>query len=506
MRANLLWLLCCALLSCAAQAAPLQEEDAGKARLVQKLEADLVENQKQIDELRGYIARYGKKPPPDQDRQAMRFAIDPQRALEGALQRQRDQRAFLDLIRQTDARQVPALLTAVLLSCEQGACQHRMNYLTAEDLIATFGTPALQPLLGSFKTLDAPRRESTLNLLLRIKPLQCPTGLLDRALGDAVFRVRAVALSVYRQNCTYAAFEQRLDQLLARETDAESLLYLLDQVPDEGEQSGRVYNRLIRLVQDKRIPADKALGKLCSQTMSAARLDVAVLNIPFWLDVFEAHPPRQGCLVEHLFLKLNQDRHLRQLRGLFRAAAEHRYRFSAVLGLYGTASPALPAYWNAIPGADEKMLTLFREHLSRSTLRAWFADATSGEKLLLTKWLGQDLSRVVPGHLQLHLEVRSPANAVVSSTIQNVRLGQPFQFTLTSKAAGLQEVRYDGTVRLDHENLRYRIKPMVIGLKPAGAGFEAEIPVTGSFETELLLRQEKYRWRIWLTPVSTLEK
>lgn len=504
---NFFGLLAFVLLIGAAQAAPLtssmtasmDEVNAGKARLLNKLETDLAESRKQADELRAYLRKYGSKPPPADDRQALRFSIDPQLVLNTALQRQQDQQAFLEMIRQTDARQIPQLLQTVFLSCEQGRCMHRLDYSAAEEAIAAFGAPALQPLLDGFKTLDAPRKESSLNLLLRITPAQCPTAVLDQALGDQVFRVRAASLNVYKRNCAAKAFDHSLNRLLERETEATHLIYLLDQVPEDGRQESQVFQRLIQLVQDRRIAVDQAFGKLCSRSMTNAPLNSARLDIPFWWKVFEANPARQGCLIENLFLKVDQEKSLRQLRPLFQSAAAHRYRFNAVQGLSGPATMT-PGCWDAIPGVDERMLAVFNRRLSPAAMRAWLADATMGEKLLLTQWLGQDMQGALPGRLQLHLEVRSPAGEIVSSTIQPVKLGQPFQFTLAPRVTGFQEIRYDGTVTFDDTRLQYRIKPLIVGLKPAGAGFEAIIPVTGRFETDLLLRQEKFRWKIRLTP------
>lgn len=479
----------------------MEEMNAGKVRLLSKLETDLAESRKQADELRAYLRKYGSKPPPADDRQALRFSIDPQLLLNTALQRQQEQQEFLEIVRQTDARQIPDLLKAVLLSCEQGRCLHRLDYSAAEEAIAAFGAPALQPLLDSFKTLDMPRKESSLNLLLRIVPRQCPNTVLSQALNDQVFRVRAASLNVYKHNCTASAFEQSLNTLLERETDSSHLVYLLDQIPEDTGQNSMVFQRLIGLVQGRRIALDQAFGKLCSAAMSQAALNVNQLDIPFWWKVFEANPARQGCLIENLFLKVDQEKSLRQLRPLFQSAVAHRYRFNAVQGLSGPATMP-PGSWDAIPDADAQMLSVFEHRLSAATKREWLADAAMGEKLLLTQWLGQDVQGALPGRLQLHLEVRSPAGEIVSSTTQLVRLGQPFQFTLAPRVNSFQEIRYDGTVNFDAKRLQYRINPLVVGLKPSGAGFEANIPVTGSFETDLLLRQQKYRWRIKLTSAT----
>ena len=53
-----------------------------------------------------------------------------------------------------------------------------------EDFVAAFGVPALQALLDCFGELDAAKKESVLNLLLRVEPPLCPKAVLDRALAD----------------------------------------------------------------------------------------------------------------------------------------------------------------------------------------------------------------------------------------------------------------------------------------------------------------------------------
>ena len=512
---------------------------AGKTRLIQKLEANLREQQKQIDELRAFVDQYGAEckpprctPPPiycldEQGKLKLpispdcewkwriaplandpkwRFAGNPLTELKAQHEHLQAQRNFLVLIKKEQAQNIPPLLKSVLLSCKQGVCQQQLNYSEVEDLIAAFGYLAFKPVLDEFKTLDANIKESILNLLLRVEPLQCPVAVLELALNDSVFRVRVAALGVFKKNCDYNTFQQHWAQLFKRETNPEYLLYLLDQIPDDDSRNTKVYNLVIDLIQNKRIPEENmqiAFGKLCAAPMQNATLDYAKLDIPFWLNLFETHQSRQACLVENLFLKLDQEKHLSGLQPLFRQAAEHHYHFSAVRGLYNFEPTKQFSYWDSIPGADVKMLALFKTHLSQKTLQTWAKDAHAslGEKLLISQWLGGDPAKLLPATLQLQLEVRSASNVVASQAVQNVQLNQPFQFVAPALKSDFQEISYSGTVRFDATKLSYRIENFVIHLKPSGAGFNPEIPVTGSFKTNLLVQPQKnYEWRIKLTP------
>ena len=472
----------------------------GKARLVEKLQAGIRDDQQRIEELRVSPGKGGKLPTPGPGP----WAIDPEdlrrNVLEEATRRQNAWRAFLGVVEQEDAARVPGRLKSLLLSCGPRGCRDGLTLPDVEDFVAAFGVPALQALLDCFGELDAAKKETVLNLALRVDPPLCPNAVLDRALSDPVFRVRAAALGVCRRNCSPGAFQKSLETLLARESDPEFLLHLLEQGSGENGRSAWRYDALIRLVQDGRIPAGKAFGQLCSVTLSGQKPDAA-LDVPFWLHVFETTASRRACLVQNLFLRLDQERQLVQLGRLLTEAAGHRYGFGSVRGLYGPASPGASSYWDSIPGAADQMLAAFRAHLGPRAMRAWenARETPLGVKLLLGQWLGNDPSGRIQGKLRLRIEVGSPAG-VVSSGERDVLLGQPFQFTLPSLAPGFQDVNYRGTVTFDPVGLRFVIRDFVVGLAPSGAGFAPQIPVEGSFETRLRSQGKEHLWKISLSP------
>ena len=335
-----------------AQATPESPaERAGKARLVEKLQAGIRDDQKRIDELRAFPGKGGKLPTPVQGP----FAIDPEElrrnVLDDAMRRQGAWRAFLGVVEQEEADRVPARLRALYLSCGPRGCRDGLTLPDVEDFVAAFGLPALQALLDGFGDLDAAKKESVLNLLLRVDPPLCPNAVLDRALSDPVFRVRAAALGACRRNCAPGAFQKSLETLLARESDPEFLLYLLELVAGESGRNAWRYDALIRLVQDGRIPAGKAFGQLCSASLSGQKPDAAT-GRPV-LAGTSSRPPRRGepAWSRTCFSRLDQERHLVQLGRLLTEAAEHRYGFGSVRGLYGPASPRASSYWDSIPGS-----------------------------------------------------------------------------------------------------------------------------------------------------------
>lgn len=484
-----------------AQATPESpSERAGKARLVEKLQAGIRDDQKRIDELRAFPGKGGTLPAPAQGP----YAIDPEdlrrNVLDDAMRRQGAWRNFLGVVEQEEAGRIPGRLKALYLSCGPRGCRDGLTLPDVEDFVAAFGVPALQALLDGFGDLDAAKKETVLNLLLRVDPPLCPNAVLDRALSDTVFRVRAAALGACRRNCSPDAFQKSLETLLARESDPEFLLYLLEQVSGENGRNAWRYDALIRLVQDGRIPAGKAFGQLCSAPLSGQKPETA-LDVPFWLNVFETTPSRRACLVENLFLRLDLERQLVPLRRLLTEAAGYRYGFGSASGLYGPAGPRASSYWDSIPGAADQMLSAFRAGLGPQAMRAWESarETPLGVKLLLGQWLGNDPSGRFQGKLRLRIEVRSPAG-VVSSGERDVLLGQPFQFTLPSLAPGFQEVDYRGTVTFDPVDLRFGIRDFIVGLAPSGAGFAPQIPVDGRFEARLRSQGKEHLWTISLSP------
>lgn len=467
---------------------------AGKSRLVSKVDAEIKAYEKDADDLRAATAGESK----------LQLSLDPKLFLREMTARLEQQRLFLATMNKEDPHHIPALLTANYLSCDQGVCQNGVDASLLEDAIVAFGILALQPLLDNLQGLAAPKKEGVFNLTLRVEPRLCPAAILDAAMHDPEFRVRAAALKVYKNSCASDAFFQHLDQLLAMETNPEFLIYLLDQVPEDSVESTRFHNVLVRLIQEKRIPVDLGFAKLCAATMTLVKLDVDAIDIPFWLDVFAAQPLRQSCLVDNLFLKFNREQHLVKLQPLLWAAAEHRYHFSAEQNLYGVVPVSQLAYWDSIPGADEKMLAGFEQHISRKTLRAWVvaAETPLGGKLLLARWLGEDPTKLLPNTLKLLIEVRSSAGVVVATAMQQVKLNQPFTFTDAPQSPQFQEINYRGTVRFDKDKLSYMIENFIVGLNPSGAGFVPVIPMMGSFKTDLLVHEEKYHWTITIDGVE----
>lgn len=472
---------------------------AGKARLVQKIEADIGKIREAEQELRDYLAKGGRLPLVETQ---IAIQSDPNLVLRGHAEHRQALGGFLEIVRQERAERVPALLYEVLQSCERGYCRDRQTMPELLEFFVAFGSTALHPALDGLAALDTAKKESVLNLLLRAEPALCPEPVLDLALDDPVFRVRAAAISVYHTNCEADSFYENLARLLGRETDPDSLLFLLDLIPDDSPRNVRVFDQLVKLVQGGRLPVKQVFGKLCAWPMQHAALDAAAVDTGFWLEAFEHHEGRRACLVQNVFLRLHEGTQLAQLHRLFREAAEYRYGFGATQGLYGLVSPPRPAYWQSIPHRDEQMLALFSTRLRPGDLQAWMTrpDASLGERLLLARWLGRDVAALLPGTLRLDIEVYSAANTAVSASRHDIVLNRPFQFVDAPLAQGFQPVDYRGVVRFDADRLGFTVESLTLGLEPAGASFDARIPVSGSFEGELLVRQGKFRWKIRLAP------
>lgn len=476
-------------------------ELAGKARLVEVLRAGLRDEQRRADELRAFARKDGDVPTSTPEPSA----IDPEtlrrNVLAASLRRQGAWRTLLGTLEEEEAGRIPARLEALLLSCGPNGCQGGLVLHEVEDFVVAFGAPALKPLLDGFGSLDGAKKEVALHLLLRIEPRECPKAVLAAALADPGFRVRSAALDVTRRNCPSGDYQKSLEDLLASETDPEFLLYLLEQVSGDGGRNAWRTNELIRLVQSGRIPADKAFGQLCSATLSGEKPDAAGLNVPFWLGVFETHGSRRACLVQNLFLGLDQERQLVPLRRLFVEAAASRYHFGSVQGLYGPAAPRPASYWDSIPGAADRMLARFQARLGPRAMRAWkdAPDTPLGGRLLLGRWLGDDPAGLLPRTLRLRISVRSAA-VVVAEAQREVTLEKPFQLVLPPLAPGLREVDHRGTAWFDADRLCFGLRDFVVGLEPSGAGFAPTIPVDGLFRASLISRGKSFTWEISLSP------
>ena len=175
-----------------------------------------------------------------------------------------------------------------------------------------------------------------------------------------------------------------------------------------------------------------------------------VLDVPFWRNVFETHESRRACLVENLFLGLDQERQLAELRRLFSEAAGYRYGFGSVQGLYGPAAPGPASYWDSIPSAAERMLALFKARLGPRTMRRWeeAPDTPLGAKLLLGQWLGNDPAGRLPRKLRLRdrgaFRVRASFPRASSTSSSDSRSGS----SLPPLSPGFREVNYRGNGHL----------------------------------------------------------
>ncbi len=471
---------------------PMNELAAGKTRLKEKI----TELSSKIDGLRDYYEKHRQDLSPETNNRTHLYFFEREQ------QHAENLRGFLATIENTDAEKIPALLFTIALHCKDGECPNGLCVDDVEEGIVAFGPSALGPFLEQFTQFEASQKERILYLALRITPLQCPTKTLAIALDDPVYRVRAAGLKVMKKSCASESFYRGLDSLLEREAKPEFLLDLLGTVSSDDPNSGRYHAKLIQMTEKNRIPVELSLGKLCAETIPPIRRDVGEINIRFWRDVFAAHKTKRNCLIEHIFLNLDRENDLLELHDVFLAAASRRYSFGAIQGLYDrTPSPEFED-WGFNSGDDDKMLTLFQRQLGQKSIETWLRNAPEtrwGERLLLRRWRGEN---AVPKKLQLLLEVRAPSQVIVSAATQEIKLDQPFAFTLPPRAGNFQEVDYSGTVRFDSDKLIFVIENFLVGLHPAGAGFTPEIPVDGHFETDLRWQQQEYRWILRLIPVS----
>ncbi len=470
-----------------------------KAHLLERLSRKVVEQENEQAAFHAEIQQQGGMPT-DQNGHP-RFTVPVETVIAGAERQLASTRHFLQLIQQRPASALPTFLSGLFLSCQNGTCTEDVTSDTVDDSIADFGIPALRLVLAELPKLDTWRKETALLLTLKVEPLTCPTPVLQTALDDTVFRVRAAALRVFRKNCTEAAFVQALNQLLASEQNHNFLMALLDEVPSESTQAAPFRNRLFQLAQQKRIPVELAFSRVCDASKSAIVLETEAILVPFWLKTFATYPLQRSCILEHIFLKLRNDKQLSQLRPLFHSAAEGQYGFSATQGLYGQTASADAANWGGVPSLAEALLQVMQKYLRRETLKTWLAapETSLGEQLLLQRWLGIAKPEL-PTQWQINLEVTAPDKTRVAAGAQAVKLGIPFAFTVPPLSSAFQTIAYSGTLIFDAEKLRLKVPDLIVGLQPAGAGFAATIPLTGRFSTTLTIAGQPYVWTLWAVP------
>lgn len=479
---------------------PQLDHSGAKTQLIQEIQKQVAELEKSREEMRAASQR-GERPP---------FSMSLQELLKTATEKKRALEEFQKLIEQTRASEIPALLGQGFRSCKQGRCNHRLEFDDVTAFIASFGGQALQPLLSDLKNFDPFAKETLLFLLLRTKPSSCPDEILNSALLDPTFRVRSAALSVIGRNCPKALYQEKFQFLLARENESESILSLLDlyrrsHLSGGNEPTSELFRIAVRLFQEKKLRVEQDLSWLCGLgiQLNGKIEGLPEANIPFWLDAFERHPhpTKRSCIVETLFLNLQSREQLLQLRRVFNEAARYHYGFQAIASLHESkGSPAEPEYWGSIPNRAKELLSRFQEKLQESDWKKWMEEPGTrlGEKLLLSKWLNQDPIDLLPDKLRLKIQVFSQERELLSKAEVEAELGKDFQASGKPIALDFPIIEYRGQLALDAERLTFKIHRFLVGLKPAGAMFDATIPISGAFETPLRMNQKPYLWRVEL--------
>lgn len=489
--------------SAMAQESPVEtaELERAKTRLLDALTRSVTEQKSEKAAFQAQVQQQGGMP--TDQRGNPRFTMSLEAVTAAAERRLASTQHLLQQLQPLPAPAIPAFLSNLFLSCDEGHCTDGITNDTVDDGIAVFGLSALQPILAQLPKLNAWRKETALYLLLRVEPRHCPASALQTARGDSIFRVRAAALRVTRKNCTETEFVAALNQLLADEHNPEFLLALLDEVPTDSAQAAPFRNRLLDLAEKERIPLVKAFTALCDASKNQLPLETVKRDIAFWHKAYAEFPLRQTCLIEQIFLKLTDDRQLKLLRPIFHDAAEQSYGFSASQGLYGrTASTEATQRWHATPTLADSWLQHLRQHLSKATQKTWLTtpETTLGEKMLLQSWL--DMAPVLPPQWRLSLTVTTADNSLVAASTQIIRTGHPFSFSVAPRADGFQTIAYSGTLAFDAEKLQLAIPDFLVGLQPSGAGFSVSLPLTGRFSTPLSVNGQAYTWTLQLTPQS----
>lgn len=405
---------------------------------------------------------------------------------------------FLTTVRTAPPAGVAGLLRDTFASCDdRGACLHGLTPDEITGFVTVHGAGALGAIYDTFATLDPWRREAALYAGLRIDPRPCPGNILDAAMSDPVFRVRAAGLALARGACDGADFTARLNTLLEKEASPEFLFALLEQIPADSPHNALLFPALINLVEQGRIPVASSFGMLCSAMMKDAPAGAKGPDAAFWVRAFHDHENRRACIAENIFLKVRTASDLLRMSSIMQAAADHAYGFGSTKALYGS-GPAT-SYWNAAPGLDRKILELFRTGLGSSDLRTLTeALPSGGARLVAAGWLGQDPAVLLPAKATLLIQVRDAATGSAITQHQEIVVrGRPFALTLPA-ADGLPPITHTGTLGFDLETMRYVINDFLVGLHPHGAGMRAEIPFGGKFEADLQTGRRSLRWTITL--------
>jgi hypothetical protein len=471
-----------------ASAATVAELTAAQQRLTTYLQGEITKSETGDIELRAMM-KAGKP---------IEYAMDPRELLKIGEEQRRSVKQLLKKVSAAQPAALPSSLAALLTSCKQSKCEGGIDQSFLEDALIAYGPLVWPPLEAAWPGLDEYAQESVVYLSGRFAPSECRQSWLDTALQSSVHRVAFAALQVFKSTCDMGAFWPRLDARLEREKNPELLLALLDLVPDTVPQSTTYRRRLLELTETGRIPLAQAFPKICTEPAPKLDLVLRPINASFWLKAYQENPARQMCLVEALFVQLNNPQTLAELTPLLSDAASHLYGFTATTDLAGsfTTAPHL-TQWDSRPGLDIALLSAFRQNLTPQTITTWFNQPgmALSDKMVLGYWLGQDPRSLLPAQLPLSITVTNAAGQIVSAHTAPLTLNTLFDFTVPA-TGDFPAINYQGTLQFNGEALHYRIGTLLVGLKPAAAGFAVTLPLLGKFETDLNMGGQTYRWTL----------
>ena len=400
---------------------------------------------------------------------------------------------FQKFIQKTPPEELPQVLAEKFLDYQKST----KFYPPFEPYIFAMGESMIVPLAKEFDQADPYMKERILMVLGNTHSREA-LSVVRKALVDPEHRVVLSAQTALRLILQLES-KPELEAMLMANENSWAVKHTLREIYLIGDKSW--YEDFFKLARDQKLSLrDLAMiGDFsdCPQEVVGKNIDV-LLKI---LDQ-QKQNPGEVRIAAQLLSKLDQQIYLKQLYPLLTDILHQRFRWGGKIEGFSSRPP--PQSMIFYDQEADDLLKKIDSRLQAEDIQEWIARISPD---LLTKFFLHDLLARKQGKVvdfqgesfSFKIEAIDQSNNLLASSLYTFKLGQEQNVPVSAVFPSFPTHHVKFKVSLDKSQWLFHLAPVLIDLKPYGAGFDIDVPLSGV--NEIILNEafrgnrEKIRWR-----------
>lgn len=394
---------------------------------------------------------------------------------------------LLKLIEQTPEDELPRALVDI---CFRNPTR-RGQYPPLEKYLISLGGSAIAPLSEVYDSASEFERTTILVILGNIESRE-GLPVVRRGLKDSSLHVQDSAFNALRMILKQEAIPE-LEELLAGANQPDLLIMILRQLSIlESPNWCRTFLELVQTEQltlsDIHLIGDP---RNCSEEILAQHTQTLTKHL-------SSEDLNVGSIARDFLLRVNEPQALKKLMPIVPQLISERFAAGGTIKQYDRYPEKLP---QQLKFTDREADLLLGKIAAALTLEEIEKEAAQTEIGLLPRLYFQNLFaqkngtglKVEGRPVTLKIEALDENNKLLASSDYHLTIGNDEEIELKSISPDFPDHRLDLKINFDPINMSFKVDPMLIHLKPYGAGFTFAIPVEGSYEINLIVNTRNGR-------------